>query len=88
MNPTVTTVRPLANHQLLLRFSNGEARVFDLSPYLELGVFRRLRAISAFAGARVVAGSVEWQGGIDLSYDTLYLESRPVADASVERAIE
>jgi hypothetical protein len=25
----------------------------------------------------VVAGSVEWPGEIDLSYDTLYLESKP-----------
>ena len=27
--------------------------------------------------ARVVAGFVEWAGGIDPSYDTLYVESRP-----------
>jgi len=29
----------------------------------------------------VVAGSVEWPGEVDLSYDTLYLESKPVAHA-------
>ncbi len=88
MNPTVTSVQPLAGHRLLLRFANGEARVFDLSPYLELGVFRKLRSASAFSGARVVAGSVEWPGGVDLSYDTLYLESRPVSEASVEQVVE
>ena len=34
---------------------------------------------AAFQAARVVAGSVEWPGEVDLSYDTLYLESRPIA---------
>jgi hypothetical protein len=29
-----------------------------------------------FKTARVVSGSVEWQGNVDLSYDTLYLESK------------
>ena len=47
-------------------------------PYLDIGAFRRLREHITFAGAQVVSGSVEWPGKIDLSYDTLYLEGRPV----------
>jgi hypothetical protein len=35
--------------------------------------------VSRFKVARVVAGSVEWPGEIDLNYDSLYLESKPVA---------
>ena len=31
-----------------------------------------------FGLAKAVAGSVEWPGEIDLSYDTLYLKSQPV----------
>ena len=38
----------------------------------------RLRDLAIFRAARVVAGSVEWPGGLDLSYDTLYLESEPI----------
>lgn len=79
MNPYITAVQPLENHELLLTFTNGEQRVFDIKPYLDKGVFKRLRENSAFKCARVVAGSVEWSGDIDLSYDTLYLESHPVA---------
>ena len=40
-------------------------------------MFVQLRHPGRFQAARVVAGSVEWPGGADLSYDTLYLESRP-----------
>ena len=78
MNPYITCVQPLENYELLLTFTNGEQRVFDTKPYLDLGVFKRLRDRSIFFGVRVVAGSVEWPGEIDLSYDTLYLESQQV----------
>ena len=59
---------------LHLTFDNGEERLFDVAPYLDRGVFRQLRD-GRFAAARVVSGSVEWPGEIDLSYDTLYLRS-------------
>ncbi len=78
MNPYVKDVRPLSDYHLELTFENGERRLFDGKPYLQRGVFVRLQDHTAFRAARVVAGSVEWPGGLDLSYDTLYLESRPI----------
>lgn len=77
MNPYVKSVRALDGHQLALEFENGEQRVFDVGPYLSRGIFIRLQNDELFQTARVVAGSVEWPGGLDLSYDTLYLESQP-----------
>jgi hypothetical protein len=77
MNPYVRSVRPQDNYLLLLTFENGEKRIFDLKPYLNTGVFARLKSAALFKTARVVSGSVEWQGEIDLSYDTLYLSSTP-----------
>jgi hypothetical protein len=44
---------------------------------LNRGIFVRLQNHAQFQAARVVAGSVEWPGGLDLSYDTLYLECQP-----------
>lgn len=78
MNPRVTSVRPLPGHRLLLEFDNGEARLFDLAPYLVRGVFRMLRDSADFERAKVVDGAVEWPGEIDLSHDTLYLRSTVV----------
>ena len=78
MNPYVKSIQPEEDYRLLLTFENGEKRVFDLKPFLEKGVFKQLKNIGLFRTARVVAGSVEWQGDIDLSYDTLYLLSTPV----------
>ena len=82
MNPYVKQVRPLKDYQLELIFENGEQRIFDVKPYLKRGVFVRLQNRATFQAVRVVAGSVEWPGELDLSYDTLYLESQPTAIAS------
>ncbi len=78
MNPYVRQVKATDQHCLELLFENGERRVFDVSQYLNRGVFKRLQNPTIFHLARVVAGSVEWPGEIDLSYDTLYLESHPI----------
>ena len=74
MNPHVRSVRALGDYELEVSFDNGECRRFDVKPYLDRG---RLRDHTVFQAPHVVAGSVEWPNGLDLSYDTLYLESRP-----------
>ena len=84
MNPYVKEVKPLADYQLELTFENGKIRVFDLKPYLNRGVFARLADIGKFKSAHVAADSVEWQGEIDLSYDTLYSESQPIEMAGMD----
>lgn len=81
MNPSVNAVQALPDYRLLLNFENGETRIFDVAPYLDKGVFQRIQHPGLFGLAKVVAGSVEWPGEIDLSYDTLYLQSRPVAQS-------
>ena len=83
MNPYVKHVRPLDDYRLEVEFENGERRIFDVTPYLHRGVFVRLQNRATFHAARVVVGSVEWPGGLDLSYDTLYLESQPITEAAV-----
>ncbi len=77
MNPHVKSVRALDDYELEVSFDNGECRRFDVKPYLDRGIFVRLRDHAVFRTARVVAGSVEWTNGLDLSYDTLYLEGKP-----------
>ena len=43
MNPRVITLRPETDFTLTLTFSNGEVRVFDVKPYLNIGIFRELK---------------------------------------------
>ena len=81
MNPYVKSVQAQDDYQLVLKFDNGEKRVFDIKPYFDKPVFAKLQNINIFKTARVVSGSVEWTGNVDLSYDTLYVESKPTKAA-------
>lgn len=73
-------VRPLSDFRLLITFENGENRLFDVSPYLDRGVFRELRDPSIFKTAAVVFDTVEWANGADLCPEVLYEESAPVTE--------
>ncbi len=84
MNPHVKDVRPLDNYELEVSFENGESRRFDVKPYLGRGIFVRLRDLALFRGVRVIAGSIEWPGGLHLSYDTLYVDGKPNVAPALE----
>lgn len=77
MNPRITTVKPYPAHRLLLTFDNGEVRLFDVNPYLDLGIFKELRDPHCFNSVRSFLGSIQWANGQDLCPDTLYVESVP-----------
>lgn len=78
MNPTLIAVKPLPSYKLLLAFENGENRIFDVAPYLSLGVFAELRDVSLFNTVRISFDTVEWPNGADLCPDLLYTDSLPV----------
>jgi hypothetical protein len=79
MNPKAKNAEPTDNHTLIVTFSNGEVREFDVKPYLEKGIFTELKDLSYFRSVKVVAGSVQWPHEQDFSFDTLYLAGTPVA---------
>ncbi|MDP2027026.1 DUF2442 domain-containing protein [Sulfuriferula sp.] len=69
---TVTSVQPRDDFQLDLIFNTGEAAVFDMRPYLDKGVFRRLHDITLFKQAYIAFDTVCWPGNLDISPETLY----------------
>ena len=77
LNPRVTTVTPLKNYKLDLIFTNGERRVFDAEPLLQLNAFKPLSDESFFNSVKVAYGSITWPHDIDYCPDTLYIESTP-----------
>ena len=78
MNPRAVAVEIIGNHQLLVTFNNQEKRIFDVSDYFELPVFRELRNPSIFKSVRIENGTVVWLNDVDLCPDTVYLKSIPV----------
>ncbi|MDO8952131.1 MAG: DUF2442 domain-containing protein [Draconibacterium sp.] len=49
MNPRVQKVKPLDDFKLLIVFENGEERIFDVTPFLDKGIFTELRALNMLA---------------------------------------
>ena len=60
MDPDITQTELLPNHRLKRRFANSEEKEFDVSPYLDKGVFSELRDETYFKSVRVAFGAVEW----------------------------
>ena len=54
MNPRVTNVKPEQDFTLLITFSNGEIKKFDVKPYLEIGIFKELKEVSDFNNSALV----------------------------------
>ncbi|MDY7012381.1 MAG: DUF2442 domain-containing protein [Cyanobacteriota bacterium] len=77
MSPKVIQVEPLESYQLRLTFDNGEIRRFDVTPYLDKGIFTELQDVDYFQKVKLSFGSIQWPREQDFSPDTLYLTSQP-----------
>ena len=75
MNPRVKKVSPNSDYTLSIIFDNGEEGIFDVSPYLDRGIFSQLKDLKMFNSVKPLLGSIQWGNGLDLCPDTLYLDS-------------
>ena len=73
----VVKVEARPDYTLFLEFENGERRVFDMAPYLDMKPFTGLKASPRFAQASVDYCTVVWPDNIDIAPETLYARSRP-----------
>lgn len=80
MNPRIKEVKPNPNYTLILTFTNNEVKIFDMKPYIEIGIFKELKDKCIFNSVRPFLGSIQWKNGQDLCPDTLYRESKPFVD--------
>jgi hypothetical protein len=75
MNPRITAVQSMPDHQLLLQFSNGETGTYNCKHLLKFGIFSELQDENYFSKARAEHGTVVWPNDQDICPDTLYLDS-------------
>ena len=69
------SVRALADHKLLVTFTNDEKKVYDFAPLLDMTCYKPLQDKAVFDRAYVDCGVVCWNDGeIDISPDTMYIE--------------
>lgn len=76
MNPRVKKVECKDTSHLIVTFSNGEVKLFDMQPYFDYPVFNELKDTTFFNKAHVLHGTVAWNNEIDVDPDTLYIEGK------------
>ena len=70
---TVSGVRPMNDFNLWVRFSNGEAKIFDFKPLLTAPAFAPLKDIKIWNGVYIDYGCTVWNDGdIDIAPEYLY----------------
>jgi len=70
---TVTSVKPLKDYKLLLRFSTGEKKEYDVRPLLKIPLYEPLKDKALFNKVRARYGAPVWNNGkIDIAPETLY----------------
>jgi hypothetical protein len=76
MYPSVKNVIPEEDYLLSIDFDNGERGVLDMKPYLDFGIFNRLKEPSVFNRVHVSFDTIEWDSGIDLDPEFVYNKSQ------------
>jgi hypothetical protein len=70
----VTSVKPLDNHRIYVELADCRRGIFDLTPYLNHGVFRELQDPVYFRHVGIEFGAVTWPHDQDIAPETLIEE--------------
>lgn len=71
-------VRPTEDFSLAVTFDDGAEGVLDMTPFLDFGVFRKIRDFEQFKRVRIAFDTVEWECGVDLDPEFVRAKCRMV----------
>lgn len=71
-------VKPLEDYILLVEFSSGEKKLFDIKPYFSMPFYAPLRDIAQFKQVFVNGITIEWRNGCDIAPHEVYDDSAPI----------
>ena len=74
------SIQPIDDYKLYIKFSNGENRIFDFKPLLDMPCYKPLKDIEVFRRVYIECGTAVWNNGdIDIAPETLFEESVPAS---------
>lgn len=76
---SVKAVQPQDDYCLLLTFETGEQKIFDMKPYLNKGIFKKLKDKKLFEAVRISFDSIEWPNKADFDPEVLYEEGKDIS---------
>jgi hypothetical protein len=73
----VISVEAVENYKLKVLLSNNRKGIFDVSPYLDKGIFQELKDPHYFRRVKAAFGGVVWPHEQDFSAETIEYELLP-----------
>jgi len=80
MYRAICEVTANTDFSLNIVLDDGEKRILDMKPYLDFGVFKKIRDFEKFKRARISFDTVEWDDGVDLDPEFIYEKSSPLKE--------
>ncbi len=74
----VKKVTAMEGHRLLCQFADGSQKIYDMTPFLDMPVFRKLKSVETFRSVRCDGQTVYWDEMADIAPETLYKDGLPV----------
>ncbi len=81
MYQAVIGVRPNEDFSLSVVFADGVEGVLDMTPYLDFGVFKKIKDFEQFKRVRIAFDTVEGPCGVDLDPELVRAKCRIVEEA-------
>lgn len=78
MDWDVILVKALDNYKIYVELKNGKKGIFDMTPYLNFGVFKELKSVDYFREVGIVFGAVTWPHEQDIEPETLLAGLQPI----------
>ncbi len=74
MIPDVIAFEILSDYKIKVTLSTGKTGIFDVTPYLEKGIFTELKDYNYFKRARIEFGTIVWPNEQDFSPETIEIK--------------
>jgi hypothetical protein len=74
LEPDAIAVQALDNSRLLIEFTTGERKIFDMNELLDFPVYQKLKDTNEFQKAHVRYGIIYWDDVTDLAPETAYYQ--------------
>jgi hypothetical protein len=78
LRPTAKEIEVMDDYKILIKFDNGEKKMFDASGLLSKKPFKPLNNKAIFQTVRPNGITIEWIGDIDIDPDDLYYGSTSI----------
>lgn len=78
--PKIIFVKPLDNYEFYVEFKDGQKRIYDMKPDLDLPCYQKLTKNNYFYKIHIEHGIAAWDDMCDVAPHKIYLEGKIVEE--------